>query len=405
MPNFYFEASDTQGIVHKGEHQAPSKDVVAQYLRDRKLIPLVIKSTEKKNRLSFLQIGIGSKVSRVQIIFLIRDLSISLKSGLSILETLDILASDTKNPTLKKILVDAKNNLSKGQDLSDTLEQYSKYFPQIYIGMIRAGEASGNLGETLSDAAVHLKKDYELTKRIKAAMVYPMILVIASVAVIGLLLIFVLPNLIETFERGNIELPAVTKVLIKVSALLSYSYAADFVVFIIFLYLITYFRKTKIGQTIYAKLSNVMPMVKELMRKIAIVKFTRAMGYLLTSGMGITKSLEFAADSVGRDEYKKIVHQSLESIKKGNALSDTLDQYPSQFPKLLTGIIRVGETTGSLENVFKLSSEFYEEEVDSSLKTLLSYLEPVLLLIMGLVVGGVAFAVLIPIYQLVSGFS
>jgi type II secretory pathway component PulF len=404
MATFIYEASNKEGAIEKGKFEAESKLEVVQYLEKKNLIPISVEKEGKVKGVQGLSTAFFETVKPVDLIFLVRNLSATIRAGLNIIEALDILIADASKNIMRKILSQAKFNLQKGQPLSATFIQYKKHFPPVFIGMIKAGEASGRLDESLDKLNSYITKEYNLVRKVKSAMAYPVILLVASIGVVSMLLFFVLPRLAKSFQMSKVELPLVTKIVIGVSDFFTYSIVLDLAVLVALIWFFTYFRKTKTGKVFFLKVLFKIPVVRDLIKKVALVRMTRTLGGLISSGISIIEALDLTAEAVGNERYKKIILESREQVKSGVSVSKTLSDHHDLFPKLLINMMIVGERTGTLERVLGTFSDFYEEEVDNTVKDLTTFLEPILLLFMGLVIGVIALSILLPIYQLVGKF-
>ncbi|MFA6407199.1 MAG: type II secretion system F family protein [Candidatus Paceibacterota bacterium] len=402
MALYQYEAVDKKGKSVKGDFEAPSKDAVVEFLSKRGLFPVVIgvRGEKKLNA----DIALFDHIRPIDKILLVRNLGATIKAGLSLIEALDILIVDTTKKPLKNILIRAKSNLENGQPLSSTFAEYKKDFPAIFVGLLRAGEASGRLDTTLEELSHHLVREYGLVRKIRSALAYPILLLTASVGVVVLLLTFVLPRLVKTFAQSGAELPAVTRALMSASEIALYSPTFDVIFVAILIWFFTFFSRTEIGKKFFDRFFLRIPIANDLLKKISLVRFTRTLSSLIKSGTPIVDALHLSADSLGNILYRTAIITSVEQVRNGVPLSHSLEQYPHLFPKFLTSLILVGEKTGTLEGILKTFSEFYDEEVDASLKELTTLLEPLLLLFMGLMIGTIAIAVLMPIYQLIGKF-
>ena len=269
----------------------------------------------------------------------------------------------------------------------------------------KIGEAPGKLDESLEQLGAQITKDYNLTRKVKSALAYPVLLLVASSAAVILLLGFVLPRLANTFRQSGVELPLLTRVFIKIGEMITYSWALDAFIITLLFYFFVHFRKTKLGQKLVNYIVFRIPVIRDLVKKAALIRFTRSLGNLIQSGIVITEDLTLAADSVGNERYKKAILHAREQLINGVSFSKTFEATPELFPRFLTSLMVVGERTGTLENILKVFADFYEEDLDSTLKDLSTFLEPILLLMMGLVIGAIAFSILLPIYQLVGKFT
>lgn len=405
MSTFIYEAYNREGIITRGEYEGENRDKVIEHLTKHDLTPVSVKRLhgDGDNR-GILSFEFFSKLEPVDIVFLVRNLATTTKAGLSIVDSIDILIQDSDKKIMKKVLQEAQAMIKNGRHLSDAFEAYASSFPPIFIGMLRAGELSGQLDKTLAELGRYLSKEYELKTKVKSALTYPIILLVASVGVVTLLLMFVLPKLTKAFASSGVELPLLTKIFIVISNILTWSFTADAIVLAATIYFFVYFNRTVTGKKFFFYLMSHTPVASALIKKIAIVRFARIFGNLIGSGLGVIESLELSATSIGNQSYAFAIQSAIVEIKNGIPLSEAFSKYPDLFPKMLISLISVGERTGSLQDILVTFADFYEEEVDTNLKQLTAFLEPVLLLLMGLMVGAIAFAIIVPIYQLVGHF-
>jgi type IV pilus assembly protein PilC len=405
MSTYLYEASNKENKITHGEYEANSPEEVIGYLTKRDLIPISVKSINDISRSKdILSIQLFASISSVDIMFFVRNLAITVKAGLSIVEAFEILVKDTKNKLMKKILEGVQAMVQNGQPLSVAFSAYKDSFPPIFIGMIKAGEVSGQLDKNLSDLAKYLSKEYALRGKIKGALTYPIILLVASAVVVALMLMFVLPKLTASFAASGVALPWITQVFLFISNILTWNYIADVVVVSGIIFFFSYFRNTKIGKRLFFFIASRLPVANDLIKKIALVRFTRTLGNLLGSGLSVVDSLSIASESVNNQDFTDAIDKAIEDIKSGIPISESLNKYPKLFPNLLMSLIVVGERTGSLQEILITFADFYDEEVDNTLKELTSVLEPALLLIMGLMIGAIAVSIILPIYQLIGHF-
>lgn len=401
---YQYEASDKKGSIVRGDHEAPNKDAVVQYLEKKGLLPVSVYERGATLNVSLGSITLFERITPLDKILLVRNLGATVRAGLSLLEALDILITDATKKSLKNILMRARSNLENGQPLSVTFAAYKKDFPAIFVGLLRAGEASGKLDMTLEELSQHLVREYGLVRKVRAALAYPVLLLIASTGVVALLLTFVLPRLLKTFTQSGTALPPITQALLTVSSIASYSPLLDGIILVAIIWFFTYFRRTEIGKRFFMRVAFRIPVAKELVKKVALVRFTRTLSSLIKSGSSIIEALKLSSDSLGNAIYSDAITKSIEQVRNGVQLSHALENYPDLFPRFLTSLILVGEKTGTLEHILHTFAEFYDEEVENTLKELTSLLEPLLLLFMGLMIGVIAIAVLMPIYQLIGKF-
>lgn len=405
MSTYFYEASNKDNKILHGEFEANSPEDVISHLTKRELTPLSIKSvTDISRSKDLLSIQLFSSISSVDIMFFVRNLAITVKAGLSIVEAFEILVKDTKNNLMKKILEGVQAMVQNGQPLSTAFGAYKDSFPPIFIGMIKAGEVSGQLDKNLTELAKYLSKEYALRSKIKGALTYPVILLVASTVVVSLMLMFVLPKLTQSFAASGVALPWITQVFLTVSNVLTWSYIADAVVVAGLIFFFSYFRTTRTGKKLFFSVASRLPVANNLIKKIALVRFARTLGNLIGSGLSVIDSLTIASQSIDNQEYTDAINNAIEDIKSGVPISESLNKYPKLFPNLLMSLVVVGERTGSLQEILITFADFYDEEVDNTLKDLTSVLEPALLLVMGLMIGAIAVSIILPIYQLIGHF-
>jgi type IV pilus assembly protein PilC len=399
---YYYEATDKKGAPVIGKYEAETEAEVSEHLQKRQLIPLIIRP--ETGAFDVRKISLFEKITALDRITLVRNLAATTRAGLSIIEALDILAQDADKPLLKKILLEMKSNIQNGQPLWQSFQYYHQYFPPFFVGMIRAAETSGKLDETLEELTRYLSREYSLVKKVNDSMAYPTILLFASGGVIILLLGFVLPGLQKTFERSQIVLPYYTRMLMSLSQAIRYDYAGDAIAVLLIIGLVILFKRNIWPKNVLSRLYFRVPLLRDVLKKMVLVRFTRTLGSLLGSGALITDSLQLAADSVGNEYYRRAILKVNAEVIRGLPLSKGLAQNEKLFPHFLTSLVIVGEKTGTLENVLKTFANFYDEEIEYDLKTLTTFLEPAMLLVMGLVVGFIALSILLPIYQFVGKF-
>lgn len=406
MAIFIYEGYNRDGAIVHGEYETNTHDEAVAYLLRRDINPISVTELNrgKGNGLG-TSITLFEKITPVDILFLVRNLSTTVKAGLSIVEALDILIADTEKGIVKNMLREVQALVKNGQSLSAGFSNYAKSFPPVFLGMLRAGEVSGQLDRTLAELGQYLAKEFALRSKIKSALMYPLILLIASAGVVALLLVLVLPRLTKAFASSGVKLPWVTKFFLSISDMLTYSFLLDGIVIVFLIWFFLFFRTTATGKKFFFWVISVTPVARDLVKKVALVRFARTLGNLLESGLTAVGALESAATSIGNQKYEKAIGAVVEDVKNGSSISDALGRHPDLFPRLLISLIVVGERTGSLSTILITFADFYEEDVDNKLKDLTSILEPILLLIMGLLVGSIAFSIILPIYQLVGHFT
>lgn len=402
---YFYEGFDKEGKTVSGEIEANSEKDVVVHLETKGLIPSKIRPKEKaKGIKGLLSKNLGQRLSNVDRMFMVRNLATALRAGLSMNEALDILIKDTKPGLLRDILITSKSAVQAGRPFSEALALHKEHFPPIFIGLLKAGETSSQLDKTLDELSQYLAKEYSLVKKVKSALTYPTMLLIGSIMVVFFMLIFVLPRLSRTFALSGTELPLITKVLLSTSQFIVSNLIFVLIGLGTIIAAFIYALKTKKGRYIYNKIIFKTPVVHDLIQRVALVRFTRTLQSLFAGATPVLRALEISAEAVGNVFYKRAILDVAQNMKVGVPLSEALEKHQELFPVLLTSLIGVGEKTGNLEYVLKTFADFYDEEVENKLKDLTNLFEPVLLIVMGLIVGSIAVAVLLPIYQLVGNF-
>lgn len=403
MAIFLYTVINKKGLTRQGEVQARDRHTAQETLIKEGLAVISLKEKGDISRTLVSRLAPFSRISALDRILLTKHLSSIIHAGIPLGEAIDILIFDNqKRSLLRNILEEAKRNLQEGHPLSSVFALYPEHFSVIFVGLVRAGEVSGTLEETLKNLGDQLMRDYDLTRKVRSAMVYPAILLGASIGIIILILTFVLPRLAVSFGQANIQLPLLTSLIIKMSFLLSAHKFLTIVTSVIFFGFWIWFLRKPAGKRFVVIMVNHLPIARDLFQRLALARFARTLKNLIKSGISLIEALEIVSVSVGDESYRREFIQIREELRKGISLTDTFRKREKFFPRLVGSLITVGERTGSLENSLETIAGFYDEEVDRTLRTLVTLLEPLLLLIMGLVIGGIALSVLLPIYQLIG---
>jgi type IV pilus assembly protein PilC len=343
-------------------------------------------------------------ISAAQKIFFIDNLRIILKAGISLVEALRILALQVANPRFQKIITGVKNEIEKGQSLSETLAHYPKILPPIYIKMVNAGEVSGKLEESLLEIVNQMKKNYELNSKIRGAMIYPAVILVAVIGVGIEMIVFVLPKLLDVFKEANLALPLSTRILIFISDFLRRSGWLVLIILtaVAILVAVLYKRQPKFKLFCHG-IELRLPIIGQIIKQINLARLALTLNSLLKSGVPIVASFEITANVVGNTLYQEALIKASQKIKGGETIAENLEKYPRLFPPLVTQMILIGDKTGTVETVLKNLSDYYEAEADRIIKNLSTIIEPLLIIFLGLVVGALAVSIISPIYSLNQG--
>ena len=400
-----YTARDKEGNLITGQAETDSAAALAQKLKKDGLLLTSTTSTSSRTSKEKIQ-QLLEKLKRIGTVpleekmFFTQNLQIMLHAGISLSQGLKTLASQTENKRFKYILYDVERSVEKGVSFAESLEKHQKVFGELFINMIKAGETSGQLEETLRQLKIQMKKDHDLISKIKGAMTYPAIVIIAMVGVIIVVVTFVIPKLTELFTSVNAELPLPTKILIAVSGF-AVNYGAyllvGFVLVVIFLFK---FLKTVPGKKIWHKILITGPIMAPIIKKINLARFARTVSSLLKTDIPIVNTFQITAKTLGNYYYQQVIQNASTKLKKGISVTQALADYDKLFPPVVTQMISVGEESGSLDEILENLAGFYEDEVADIMASFSSIIEPVLILLLGLGVGGVAVSVIMPMYSL-----
>jgi type IV pilus assembly protein PilC len=405
MPTFIYTAKSQDGSEKSGAIEAVSEHELAMQLRQEgyflisaRLAGLV----EHKTRVWKNILSIFNHVSLAEKMIFAKHLSTMVKAGLPLNKSLRILSEQTKNQYFKKVLRDVEEGITKGQSFSDSLQNYPNVFSVVFISMVRVGETAGNLEEILKNLSLQMEKDHELRSRVKGAMVYPGVILSVMVAIGILMMIMVVPKLSSVFSEMGAELPITTRVVISVSQFLSTHSIIGIIGLLILIFLFRILLKTKAGKKSLDMVILKMPPFSQFSRKINSARFARNFSSLIEAGVPIYNALQIVSNTMSNSFFKECLEETSQQIQKGEALSNILQRHSNLFPVMVVQMIEVGETTGSLAEVLKNLAEFYENEVNNATKNLSSVVEPVLMVIIGIVVGFFAISMIQPMYSMIG---
>jgi len=404
--NFSYTAKNQDGETVTGNIESTDRFAAAVKIRSDGFTPLAIKKGSGHGK-SFNEAfeSFFGKVKLQEKIVFARNLSGMLTAGLSLARGLEILERQTKNKTFKIVLNSLSERINRGSTLSEALEAHPKVFSSLFSSMVKAGEESGKMAESLREIGVQLDKSYTLKRKVKGAMTYPAIIVSAMVLIGILMLIFVVPTLTKTFEEIGVELPGSTRFIIFISDMFSNNILFVIIFFIILVVGGMYgSRLPKVKKFFYYLIVR-LPAIGKISVEINTARTARTLSSLLASGVSLIKALEIARDVLQNVYYKKAMEESIEAVQKGIPLSEIIKKYPSLYPIMMTEMVTVGEETGNLSQMLEDIATFYEAEVDSKTKNLATIIEPVLMILIGGAVGFFAVSMIKPMYSLLDNIG
>ncbi|MDB4939608.1 MAG: hypothetical protein JWO40_33 [Candidatus Doudnabacteria bacterium] len=397
---FKYTAINKDGGSETDTIEAGSYHEAVGVLHQKGLIPTEM--NENKPKFSSSMMSRFSSVSLQDKILFVQNLSIMLKAGIPLTRGVKILSNQAKNPKMREILNVIYNEVESGKSVGEALAKYPNIFQNIFISMFKVGELSGSLDKSLEQLSIQLQREHELKSKTKGAMIYPSVVLFAILLVGVLMSIFVLPSLVGIFKDSNMQLPLMTRVVIAfVDFMSGHTFIALGIIFGVIGGGISIMR-TNVGQRTFDKVLLYTPVFGEIAKKINMARFSRTMSSMLKSGTPILDSLSIAADSMGNTQYQDAIHQIAVDVRVGKSITASLLKYPHLFDYLVTQMIGVGEESGNVETILGEMAEHYESEVDDTMKNMSSIIEPVMILVIGGVVGVLAIALISPIYNLTS---
>lgn len=396
MPIFEYKGKTLAGAAVTGEIKATDKAELERILRQNRII---VKSISKKA--PNIDIKFGTGIKRVEVSRFTRQFATMIGAGLPMVQCLDILSTQMENKELAKIVSQVKEGVQGGATLSEALARHPKIFDTLYTNMVEAGEIGGALDAILNRLAVYREKADQLIRKVKGAMVYPAVIVVVAAGVTIGMLAFIVPVFAKMFGGLNAELPAPTQVVLTISNFLQANFLYLTIGIIGLLGLFLYWKRTPGGALIWDKVLLKMPVIGNLVRKSSVARFTRTLGTLLASGVSILEALEITAKTAGNLVVAKAINKSVLSIAEGDTITAPLKE-TGVFPPMVTQMISVGEKTGGLDEMLNKISDFYDEEVDEAVSALTSVIEPIIIVFMGVVIGGILIAMYLPMFDIIG---
>jgi type IV pilus assembly protein PilC len=400
MPDYLWKGRTPSGTIENGEITAANPAEVQRILRERKIVPTSIRSKPKEITIPFLKGRISSKAISV----FTRQFSVMINAGLPLIKCLDIQVAQVESERFKDILKDLISAVEGGSTLADALREHKEVFGDLYVNMVEAGEKGGSLATILARLADYLEKADSIKRKVKGAMVYPAAIVIVAVMAVAVLLTFVIPVFAQLFKDLGGQLPLPTRVVIALSDFLRkffFIIAAAVVGLIIF---IRYYYKTEVGHLQIDSFLIKLPIFGTLIKKQAIARFSRTLSTLLSSGVNILDALEITAGTTGNKLVENAVLRSRTSIAQGESIADPLSKEKALFPPMVVQMITIGEQTGGLDDMLSKVADFYDDEVDQAVANLMNALEPLVILLLGGVIGGMVMAMYLPIFKMAQQF-
>ena len=402
MPVYIWTGKNRKGETQKGEMDVASENAVRTNLTRMKITPVRVKKKPKDllENVSFLQ----PKVKQNDVILFCRQFSTMIDAGLPIIQCLDILHSQQENPTFKKMLKSIKENVESGSTLAEALKAYPKQFDDLFVNMVHAGEMGGILDTILRRLSSYMEKAANLKRKVKGAMTYPIVTLLIAVVVLAVILIFVIPVFQEMFADFGSELPVPTQIVVAMSDFAKANFLYVIVALVLFGFAFRRFYRTEKGRAVVDRTVLRLPVFGDLLRKVAVAKFTRTMGTMLASGVAILEALDIVGKTAGNKTIEEAIMKTRTGISEGRTMADPLTE-SGVFPSMVCQMISVGEATGALDAMLGKIADFYDEEVDQSVENLTALIEPFMLVFLGVTIGGLVVAMYLPIFKMAGAIS
>ncbi len=393
---FNYQGRSKDGQVQSGNVEASSQEEAIEILQKHGIYVTFLE--EEKGSIYAKQITIFERVTSKDIVLFSRQLAIMFKAGVPIVESLRSIAKQTKKSKFREQINKVGDKVESGGALSQALEAYPRLFSPFYVGMVKSGEVSGRLSETLEYLANHLEQEYNFNSKIIASLVYPGFIMFVFLAILILLVVFVVPGLSEIFE--GMELPLMTRVVLGTGELLVQWWWVPILGFAAGTFLFIRFARTEAGRKTIDAISLRIPLVGEFIKKINLVRISENLSTLITGGLPIVQALEVTAGVLGSNTYKRIIIETRDGVRKGELMSSVLIKYPDYFPILFLQMVTVGEKSGNIDSSLINVVNFYQGDIDRSLDGMVKLLEPIMIIFIGGLIGIMVISVLTPIYQI-----
>ena len=395
MPRYKYRVMNSEGKKVEGYYEADSKNDVMDHITINGYYPLLIEEVVESKNINFT---LSQKVKVKDIAIFCRQFYTMLDAGVPILICLDILSKQIVNIKLRKTIKSIKEDVEIGESLSEAMKKYPSVFPKFLISLVASGEASGNLDIIMLRLSNYYEKENKIMNKVKSAMIYPIILSFVALVAVIFILTYVMPTFTELFEGNGTEIPVSTKLLMSLSNGIKENWISIiFLIFIIFISLKIYL-KTDNGEYILSKLKLKIPVIKNLNQMIIVTRFTRTLSILTASGVSLINSLEIVSSVSGNKIAEKELITVKDRVMRGDSLYISMND-SKIFPAMLYSMIKIGEETGKLDDILNKTADFYDEELDNTIQTAVSMLEPALIVVMGIIIGFIVISIMLPMFD------
>lgn len=395
MPEFIYKAQNSSGDILKGTLEAANEVNVLQSLREKGYYPIEIR---KASVSMDLKIDILSKVKLKDISVFCRQFSTIIGAGMTVVNGLDIMRQQTENKKLREIINRVFEDVQKGRSLSESMRQF-KEFPVLFINMIEAGEVSGKLEEILERMAAYYEKEGKLRQKIKSALMYPVVISVVAMAVVIFLVTSILPMFVNMFKGFNVDLPLPTRILLGINSVMGSYWYIILAIIVMLVIIIKKYIKSDVGRLRYHSLIFKLPIFGKVSKKIVTSRFSRTLAILLGSGVPVIQAMDILEKTITNAVVESGIRRCKEDIKKGSGLTRPISTIKI-FPKMLIEMMSIGEETGTLDTMLQKTAQFYDDEVDIVVAGLTTLIEPVVIVLLGAVVGFIIISIVMPMFEM-----
>lgn len=398
MKIFKYRAMKSDGTKVEGRFEANSKADVMNMITTSGYYPLMVEEVIESKQIEF---KLFERVTTKDLAIFCRQFYTMLNAGVSITNAISILSNELPNKKLREILSEIEDDVKKGETLSESMARHKKYFPQLLISMVESGEISGNIDEMMLRMSVHFEKEYKLNNKVKSAMTYPSVLSVVAIGAVMFIMTFVMPTFVDMFEEEGITLPMITRAMLGASKFLSNNLIFILIFLAILVVVFNAYKNTTNGIVVMSKLKLKLPVLGTLNKKIIVSRFTRTLSTLLSAGVSLVHALPTVAGVLENKVAEDAILKIRERVVRGDGLSSPIRENDI-FPKMLSSMIKIGEESGSLDDILNKTADFYDDEVEQAIQTATSLIEPLLIVVMGVVIGAMIISIMLPMFDMYS---
>ncbi len=396
MAKFKYRALTANNEKVEGIYEAKSKDEVLTIISSNGYYPLMIEEVIESQQ---IHLGFNKKVKLKDIAVFCRQFYTMLDAGVQIDHCLSILAEQLTHPELKKAIAQVGDEVRRGESLAESMSKHDEVFPELLLKMIQSGEISGNLDTIMLRMSAYYEKENKINSKVKNAMIYPAILAIVAAGAVSVILTFVMPTFMEMFAENGVELPWLTKALLATSDFITSYYLLILMIGFVGLFGYRLYSRTDHGKYTISQIKLAVPIIKPLNQKIIVSRFTRTLSTLLSSGMPLAQSIHIVSEVVQNKVAEDALQSVREELVKGEGLSGPIAE-TKIFPPMLSSMIHIGEETGSLDDILAKTADFYDDELEAQIQATTALIEPLLIVVMGIIIGAIVLAIMIPMFEM-----